>query len=138
MRAADSDDISGLEFTDCGVVLWEQEAAGSNPAIPTKHAGRRVCRRLSVGPSRSFDRHLTVRLNANRRQRLSRTGLKGHGKRLRARCVLNRFLALPQSAWSSQGVPLELRHAGQNLTCLVFKRKGQGDYLAAERGSIRR
>jgi hypothetical protein len=36
MRAADSDDISGLEFTDCRVVLWEQEAAGSNPAIPTK------------------------------------------------------------------------------------------------------
>src|ERR1700733_308194 len=44
-------------------LLWEQEAAGSNPAIPTKHAGHRACGRPSAWLLRSFDRHLTVELN---------------------------------------------------------------------------
>jgi hypothetical protein len=55
-------------------LIWEQEAAGSNPAIPTKHAGRKACYRLSLLLPRSFDRHLTVALNANRRQRRGGAG----------------------------------------------------------------
>ena len=75
-------------------LIREQEAAGSNPAIPTKHAGREACPRLSMRLPRSFDRHLTVELNANGRQRLSRAGPKGQGGWMRPWLVLNRFLVL--------------------------------------------
>ena len=90
---------TGAQHTGCSAawlarLLWEQEAAGSNPAIPTKHAGRRACGRPSAWLLRSFDRHLTVELNANWRQRLSRTGPKGQGWWMRQWLVLNRFLVL--------------------------------------------
>ena len=81
-------------------LIWEQEAAGSNPAIPTKGAGRGACFRPSSWRLRSFDRHLTVELNANRRQRLSRTGPKGQGWWVWPWLVLNRFLVLTQSTSS--------------------------------------
>ena len=34
-------------------LIWEQEAAGSIPAIPTRHAGRRACRGASLWLPRS-------------------------------------------------------------------------------------
>ena len=48
--------ISGLESIGCPSLLWEQEAAGSNPAIPTKPAGRR----LASGRPKGFQDRLTV------------------------------------------------------------------------------
>jgi hypothetical protein len=72
-----------VQHTGCSAawlarLLWEQEAAGSNPAIPTKHATRRARWRTPVLVPRLSDRHLTVELNAIWRQRLSRTGPTGH------------------------------------------------------------
>ena len=49
-------------------LIWEQAAAGSNPAIPTKSAAHNVCSRLPAWLPRSFDRHMTVELNVNRWQ----------------------------------------------------------------------
>jgi hypothetical protein len=86
LRASASDRAVGrapVQHTGCSAawlarLLWEQEAAGSNPAIPTKHATRRARWRTPVLVPRLSDRHLTVELNAIWRQRLSRTGPTGH------------------------------------------------------------
>jgi hypothetical protein len=76
------------------IIAWEQKAAGSNPAIPTKHAGRGACSGALAWLTRSSDRHLTVKLNVSRRQRLSRTGPQGHGIRAVALLMLNRLPVL--------------------------------------------
>ena len=58
-------------------LIWEQEAPGSNPGIPTKSQVMDMLLSDARLP-RSSDRHLTVKLNGNRRHRLSRVDAAQH------------------------------------------------------------
>ena len=65
--------------TGCGAawlarLLWEQEAAGSNPAIPTVGAVQGSRDRSTGQHSRSFDRGLTGDLNVDRRHQSTGSG----------------------------------------------------------------
>src|SRR6266516_5324287 len=75
----------------CTASLWVQETAGSNPAILTKSAGREPVLAWLRRLSRSFDRHLTVSLNADQQCWLSRIGPHRHPSYARWRFRVNRF-----------------------------------------------